>query len=50
MLLHRNGLPSAFMTIAASRGGVHRVMRVFNPSRITAFLASRSRYATALDS
>lgn len=47
MLLYRHGRPSTFMTVAASRQGIHRVMWVFNPSKIAAFLDSRSRYATA---
>ncbi|MFH8738372.1 RNA polymerase sigma-70 factor [Streptomyces sp. NBC_01003] len=47
VLLHRDGRPSTFMTIAASGDGIHRVMWVFNPSKIAAFLDSRSRYATA---
>ncbi|MET9076784.1 sigma-70 family RNA polymerase sigma factor [Streptomyces sp. NPDC004232] len=47
VLLHRHGRPSTFMTVAASRQGIHRVMWVFNPSKIAAFLDSRSRYATA---
>ncbi|MQY34026.1 hypothetical protein SRB17_19920 [Streptomyces sp. RB17] len=47
VLLHRDGHPSAFMTVAASREGIHRVMWVFEPSKIAAFLDSRFRYATA---
>ncbi|MGW0209409.1 sigma-70 family RNA polymerase sigma factor [Streptomyces sp. NPDC003233] len=47
VLLSRHGRPSTFMTVAASRQGIHRVMWVFNPSKIAAFLDSRSRYATA---
>ncbi|MEV1023271.1 sigma-70 family RNA polymerase sigma factor [Streptomyces sp. NPDC050264] len=48
VLLHRDGRPSVFMTIAASRRGVHQVMWVFNPSKIAAFLNSPSRYETGL--
>ncbi|MFS4091029.1 sigma-70 family RNA polymerase sigma factor [Streptomyces sp. AF1A] len=45
VMLHRDGRPTTFMTVAASREGIHRVMWVFNPSKITAFLDSGSRYA-----
>ncbi|MFJ9034010.1 RNA polymerase sigma-70 factor [Streptomyces sp. NPDC102274] len=47
VMLYRDGRPSIFMTIAASREGIRRVMWVFNPSKITAYFNSRSRYATA---
>ncbi|MFE2092088.1 sigma factor-like helix-turn-helix DNA-binding protein [Streptomyces sp. NPDC059460] len=47
VMLYRDGRPSTFMTIAASHEGIHRVMWVFNPSKIDAFLNSGSRYATA---
>jgi RNA polymerase sigma-70 factor (ECF subfamily) len=46
VVLHRDGRPSTFMTVAASREGVHRVMWVFNPAKIAAFFDSRSRCAT----
>ncbi|MEU4098961.1 sigma-70 family RNA polymerase sigma factor [Streptomyces sp. NPDC026673] len=45
VLLHRDGCPSTFMTIAASDEGIHHVMWVFNPMKIAAYLGSRSRYA-----
>ncbi|MEU9450083.1 sigma-70 family RNA polymerase sigma factor [Streptomyces sp. NPDC048277] len=45
--IHQDGRPTAFLTIAASGEGIHQVMWVFNPSKIAAFLGSRSRYATA---
>ncbi|MFD8565466.1 RNA polymerase sigma-70 factor [Streptomyces sp. NPDC059639] len=48
VLLYRDGRPSTFMTIAASGEGIHRVMWVFNPSKIAAFLGSPSRYETVL--
>lgn len=38
----------AFMTAAASKHGVHQVLWVFTPSRIAAFLDSRSRVAATL--
>ncbi|MGW7542450.1 RNA polymerase sigma-70 factor [Streptomyces sp. NPDC054770] len=41
--IHRDGRPMAFMTIAASKEGIHKVMWVFNPSKVAAFLGSRSR-------
>jgi RNA polymerase sigma-70 factor (ECF subfamily) len=31
------------MTIAATRRGIHQVMWLFNPRKISAFLASRAR-------
>ncbi|MGW0946209.1 sigma-70 family RNA polymerase sigma factor [Streptomyces sp. NPDC002623] len=43
VLIHRNGEPATFMTIAASDEGIYKVMWVFNPSKIAAFLASSSR-------
>ncbi|GAA2297869.1 sigma-70 family RNA polymerase sigma factor [Streptomyces kunmingensis] len=45
VLLYRDGSPSTFMTVAATPGGIHRVMWVFSPAKIAAFLGSRSRYA-----
>ncbi|RMB84953.1 RNA polymerase sigma-70 factor [Streptomyces shenzhenensis] len=48
VLLHRDGRPRAFLTVAASHQGVHQVMWVFNPSKISAFIGSRSRHTTAL--
>ncbi|MGW1787360.1 RNA polymerase sigma-70 factor [Streptomyces sp. NPDC002143] len=43
VLIHRNGEPATFMTIAASDEGIYKVMWVFSPSKIAAFLASSSR-------
>ncbi|MER7693272.1 RNA polymerase sigma-70 factor [Streptomyces sp. NPDC097610] len=45
MTIYRDGQPMAFMTIAASAEGIHQVMWVFNPTKIAAFLGSRSRSA-----
>ncbi|MFI6254083.1 sigma-70 family RNA polymerase sigma factor [Streptomyces sp. NPDC051016] len=45
VLLHRGGRPATFMTIAATCRGIHQVMWVFNPSKIAAFVDSRSRCA-----
>jgi RNA polymerase sigma-70 factor (ECF subfamily) len=36
------------MTIAASKEGIHQLMWVFNPSKIAAFLDSRSRFPITL--
>ncbi|GGW98280.1 RNA polymerase sigma factor [Streptomyces malachitofuscus] len=47
VVLYQGGRPMTFMTIAASCDGVHRVMWVFNPSKIAAFLGSRARFAAA---
>jgi RNA polymerase sigma-70 factor (ECF subfamily) len=45
VLVHRDGRTVAFMTAAASKHGIHQVMWVFEPSKIAAFVASRSRFA-----
>ncbi|MEV6176755.1 RNA polymerase sigma-70 factor [Streptomyces sp. NPDC052015] len=45
VMLHRDGRPATFMTVAATCRGIHQVMWVFNPSKIAAFIASRSRRA-----
>ncbi|MFF6993141.1 sigma-70 family RNA polymerase sigma factor [Streptomyces sp. NPDC010273] len=45
VLLCRDGRPDVFMTIAATRRGIHQVMWLFNPRKISAFLASRARSA-----
>jgi len=47
VLLHRDGEPTAFMTMAASEEGIHQLMWVFSPSKIAAFLDSRWRFSTA---
>jgi RNA polymerase sigma-70 factor (ECF subfamily) len=47
-MIYRDGEPSTFMTIAAERAGIYRVMWVFNPTKIDAFLNSRFRSTTAL--
>lgn len=46
VMLYRDGSPTTILTIAASREGIHKVMWVFNPSKIAAFLGSRARCAT----
>ncbi|MEV7387428.1 MULTISPECIES: RNA polymerase sigma-70 factor [unclassified Streptomyces] len=46
VMICRDGSPATILTIAASNEGIHRVMWVFNPSKIAAFLDSRSRCAT----
>ncbi|PWI14789.1 RNA polymerase subunit sigma-24 [Streptomyces sp. Act143] len=48
VLLGREGHPPVFLTVTASKEGIHQVLWVFTPSKITAFLDSRSRTATAL--
>ncbi|TXS43275.1 RNA polymerase sigma-70 factor [Streptomyces sp. uw30] len=48
VLLYRDGRPSTFMTMAASREGVHQLMWVFNPSKIAAFVDSGLRNTRAL--
>ncbi|MEU0945406.1 sigma-70 family RNA polymerase sigma factor [Streptomyces canus] len=45
VLLHRDGRTVAFVTAAASPHGIHQVLWVFAPSKIAAFLDSRSRFA-----
>ncbi|GGJ34891.1 RNA polymerase sigma-70 factor [Streptomyces brasiliensis] len=45
VMIHRDGEPSTLLTVAASKAGIHRVMWLFNPSKIAAFLGSPSRYA-----
>ncbi|GAA3830089.1 RNA polymerase sigma-70 factor [Streptomyces chiangmaiensis] len=47
VMLHRDGVPSTILTMAASEQGVHTVMWVFSPSKIAAFLDSGSRFTTA---
>ncbi|GGN48087.1 RNA polymerase sigma factor [Streptomyces albiflavescens] len=48
VMIYRDGEPSTFLTIAAAKEGIYKVMWVFNPSKIAAFLDSRSRFTTAL--
>jgi RNA polymerase sigma-70 factor, ECF subfamily len=48
ILLHRDGRPATFMTVAATHRGIHQVMWVFNPAKIAAFLDSRSRFHCAV--
>ncbi|MEU9291974.1 RNA polymerase sigma-70 factor [Streptomyces sp. NPDC048275] len=50
VMIYRDGEPTTFMTIAASEEGIHKVMWVFNPSKIAAFLDSCSRSASVLGS
>ncbi|RPF37334.1 sigma-70 family RNA polymerase sigma factor [Streptomyces sp. TLI_185] len=45
VLIHRDGRTLAFMTASASKHGIHQVLWVFTPSKIAAFLDSRSRFA-----
>ncbi|MGW0705526.1 sigma-70 family RNA polymerase sigma factor [Streptomyces sp. NPDC002643] len=45
VMVYRAGEPIAFMTMAASNEGIHRLMWLFTPSKIAAFLDSRSRFA-----
>ncbi|MFC5801915.1 RNA polymerase sigma-70 factor [Streptomyces formicae] len=47
-MISRDGRPTTILTMAASRAGIHKVMWVFNPSKIAAFLDSRSRSTSAL--
>ncbi|GHE59606.1 RNA polymerase sigma factor [Streptomyces spiralis] len=46
VMIYRDGEPTTFLTTAASPEGIHTVMWVWNPSKIAAFLDSRSRIAT----
>ncbi len=48
VVVHRDGHAMAFMTMAASKKGIHKSMWVFNPDKIAAFLDSRSRHTAAL--
>ncbi|MCX5093928.1 sigma-70 family RNA polymerase sigma factor [Streptomyces sp. NBC_00365] len=48
MVIYRDSEPTTFMTIAASKEGIHQLMWVFNPSKIAAFLDSRSRFPVTL--
>ncbi|WP_425264131.1 sigma factor-like helix-turn-helix DNA-binding protein [Streptomyces caeruleatus] len=43
VLLYRDGLPTTFMTMAASPAGIHQLMWVLEPGKIAAFLGSGSR-------
>ncbi|MCX5425798.1 sigma-70 family RNA polymerase sigma factor [Streptomyces sp. NBC_00078] len=45
VMISRDGRPLAFMTVAASKDGIHQVMWVFPPSKVAAFLDSRRRIA-----
>jgi RNA polymerase sigma-70 factor (ECF subfamily) len=45
VMIYRDGSPTTILAIAASKEGIHKVMWMFNPSKITAFLDSRSRHA-----
>ncbi|MFI6007530.1 RNA polymerase sigma-70 factor [Streptomyces sp. NPDC051243] len=47
VLLHRDGQPTTFMTLSASPEGIHQLMWVFNPSKVSAFVNSRSRHVGA---
>lgn len=48
VMVYRDGQPIAFMTMAASKEGIHKLMWVFSPSKIDAFLDSRSRLTAPL--
>ncbi|MDX3853175.1 RNA polymerase sigma-70 factor [Streptomyces sp. AK02-01A] len=50
MMIYRDGEPATFLTIAASKEGIHKLMWVWNPSKIAAFLHSRFRFAAACGS
>ncbi|MEU5314114.1 RNA polymerase sigma-70 factor [Streptomyces sp. NPDC021562] len=43
MIIYRDGSPTTILTIAASGDGIRRVMWLFNPSKIAAFLDSGAR-------
>jgi RNA polymerase sigma-70 factor (ECF subfamily) len=45
VVVHRDGRTLAFMTVSASKFGIHQVLWVFAPSKIAGFLDSRSRFA-----
>ncbi|MCQ4214092.1 RNA polymerase sigma-70 factor [Streptomyces longispororuber] len=42
VVLYRDGRPATFMTVAATRRGIHQVMWVFSPDKIAALLRSRA--------
>ncbi|MFF4961689.1 sigma-70 family RNA polymerase sigma factor [Streptomyces sp. NPDC001222] len=46
-VISQDGRPIAFMTLAASKDGIYKLMWVMSPGKIAAFLDSRSRFATA---
>jgi RNA polymerase sigma-70 factor (ECF subfamily) len=48
VMIYRDGEPSTFLTIVASKEGIYKVLWVWNPSKIAALLGSRSRFTTAL--
>ncbi|MGD1221521.1 RNA polymerase sigma-70 factor [Streptomyces krungchingensis] len=48
VVIHRDGRPTLFLTIAASHQGIHQLMWVFSPSKIAAFFDSPSRSTSAL--
>ncbi|MFJ3307383.1 RNA polymerase sigma-70 factor [Streptomyces sp. NPDC086549] len=50
VMMYRDGEPIAFLTTAASKEGIYKVMWVWNPSKIATFLDSRSRFAAGLGS
>ncbi len=41
VVLYRDGRPATFMTVAATRRGIHQVMWVFSPNKMAALLRSR---------
>ncbi|MER6158165.1 sigma-70 family RNA polymerase sigma factor [Streptomyces sp. NPDC001868] len=46
VMVYRADQPIAFLTMAASAAGIHQLMWVFSPTKIAAFLGSRSRFTT----
>ncbi|MHA5053200.1 RNA polymerase sigma-70 factor [Streptomyces sp. SD15] len=48
IMLHQDGKPLMLMTLAASPEGIHQLMWVWTPSKISAFLGSRHRSTSAL--
>lgn len=48
VMIHRDGRPTTFLTIAASQEGIDKLMWVFNPSKIATFFESRARSTSAL--
>ncbi|MER5183703.1 RNA polymerase sigma-70 factor [Streptomyces sp. NPDC002896] len=48
VMIYRDGEPTTFLTTAASKEGIYKLFWVWNPSKIAAFLDSRSRFAAAL--
>ncbi|MFG2557122.1 sigma-70 family RNA polymerase sigma factor [Streptomyces sp. NPDC048581] len=47
VMVSKDGRPVTFMTASASKAGIFQLMWVMSPSKIAAFLGSRSRFETA---